>query len=183
MERSVPHWHWLKDLAATCADCRPFPSLQNPLDSSGLEQAVSRWKDGAGGRGAGRVGRQPGLTRHPSPHRMRSTTCSAALTPASGSPTPSPARPRMGRRRAPGTPCWKPAPSQATRRMSAPNSPQLLPTCLQAPVCPSSENRNRCRLPSSWLPPLSRSCPAWGRERACPRPHCPHLQCSSKSLL
>ncbi|KAF6305938.1 cell division cycle 37, HSP90 cochaperone [Rhinolophus ferrumequinum] len=69
--------------------------------------------------------------------RTRSTTCSAASTPASGSPIPSPARPRRGRRRAPGTqtPCWKPS-SQARKRMSARDSPQLPPTCLQALCTP-----------------------------------------------
>uniref|UniRef100_A0A667HRK3 Hsp90 co-chaperone Cdc37 n=1 Tax=Lynx canadensis TaxID=61383 RepID=A0A667HRK3_LYNCA len=36
---------------------------------------------------------------------MLSTTCSPASTLASGSPTPSPARPRRGRRQALGTPC------------------------------------------------------------------------------
>ena len=102
------------------------------------------------GTGVPPVGGSPASPTHPSPHRTRSTTCSAASTQASGSPTPSPARPRRGRRRVLGTPCWKPPPSQATRRMSA-RDLSWLP---QAPVRPFSENKNRYHLPRSRLPPL-----------------------------
>lgn len=69
-----------------------------------------------------------------SPHRMQSTTCSAASIQASGSPTPSPVRPRRERRQVPGTRYWKL--SSQTRRMSARDPPQLLPACLQASVPP-----------------------------------------------
>lgn len=71
----------------------------------------------------------------------RSTTCSAASTPASGSPTPSLARPRRGKRRVLGTLCWKLPPSRVTRKMSARDLPQAPPACLQAPVQPFSENK------------------------------------------
>lgn len=112
-----------------------------------------------------------------SPCRMRSTTCSAASTPASGFPTPSPVKPRRGRRRALGTPCWKLS-SQARTRMSARDSPQPPPACLQASVHPFSENENRCHCPSSWLllllllPPSPGDCPLG-----------PALQHSSKSCF
>lgn len=148
-----------------------FQRCRVPWASSGLEQAVRTSRDTQGtGRAARRP--QPGLTHHLSPHRMRSTTCSAASTLASGSPTPSPARPRRGRRQAPGTPCWKPAPSQATRRMSARDSPRLPPACPQAPVCPFSENKNRCLSPA----PSTFAAPARpGSGRELPPSHCPHL--------
>lgn len=102
-----------------------------------------------------------------SPHRMQSTTCSAASIQASGSPTPSPVRPRRERRQVPGTLYWKL--SSQMRRMSARDPPQLLPACLQASVPPFSENENRCHCPSSWLPSLPPTLQP-GRPAPCPPP-------------
>lgn len=62
--------------------------------------------------------------------------------------------------------------------MSARDSPQPPPACLQASVHPFSENENRCHCPSSWLPPLSLLPPSPGD---CPP--CPALQHSSKSCF
>lgn len=108
---------------------------------------------------------------HLSPRRMQSITCSAASTQASGSPTPSPVRPRRERRQVPGTPCWKL--SSQMRRMSVRDLPQLPPACLQASMCPFSENKNRCHCPSSWLPTLSPT-PQPGRPAPMPLPPSTH---------
>ena len=147
-------------------------------DSSDVERAESGLGD-AQGTGVPPTGGSPASPTHPSPHRTRSTTCSAASTQASGSPTPSPARLRRGRRRVLGSPCWKPPPSQATRRMSAHDLPRLP----QAPVRPFSENKNRCHLPRSGLPLLLLLPHLARRGPLCPFHRPPRPQPSSKSLL